>query len=70
MRSIYREVLTFVDRCTVDCEADMNIADESICLLADNVRNEAVNNSQITGGVENAASLHVDIPGTAGRFTH
>jgi hypothetical protein len=37
-----------------------NFADDSACLTADNIRNEVVNNSQITGGVENAVPLHVD----------
>jgi hypothetical protein len=30
------------DRCIAGCEADTNFADESICMLADNVRNEVV----------------------------
>jgi hypothetical protein len=32
----------------------VKFADESACLMAYNVRNNVVNNSQITGGVENA----------------
>jgi hypothetical protein len=63
----YREVLTFVDWCTTSCEVDTYFADESMCLLADNIWNEVVNNSQITGGVENAIHLHADIPCTCGR---
>jgi hypothetical protein len=35
----------------------MNFASESMCLLVDNVWNEVVNNSQTTGGVENAIPL-------------
>jgi hypothetical protein len=38
----YREVHTFVDQCTAGCEVDTYFANESICLLADNVRNEVV----------------------------
>jgi hypothetical protein len=38
------------DRCTAGCELHMNFADESACL-----------NSQITGGVEDAVPLRVDI---------
>jgi hypothetical protein len=45
-------------RCTAGCETHTNFADESASLTADNVRNEVVNNSQITGGVENAVSLY------------
>jgi hypothetical protein len=30
------------DRCTAGCEADTNFVGESICLLADNFRNEVV----------------------------
>jgi hypothetical protein len=30
------------DRCTAGCDSDMNFADESICLLADTVRNEVL----------------------------
>jgi hypothetical protein len=37
---MYKEVLTSVDRFTA--EAHMHFADESICLLANNVRNEVV----------------------------
>jgi hypothetical protein len=48
----YREDFYFVDRfygsalhgdrCTAGCEAHTNFADESICLLVGNVRNEVV----------------------------
>jgi hypothetical protein len=48
----YREDFYFVDRfhgsahhgdrCTAGCEAHTNFADESACLLADNVRNDVV----------------------------
>jgi hypothetical protein len=37
------------DRCIAGCEAHMNFADESVCLLADS--------SQITGGFQNAADI-------------
>jgi hypothetical protein len=67
----YREDFYFVDQfhcsalqgdqCTTGCEVHTNFADESACLMVDNVWNEVVNNSQITGGVENAVPLHVDI---------
>jgi hypothetical protein len=30
------------ERCTARCEADEKYTDESVCLLADNVRNELV----------------------------
>jgi hypothetical protein len=49
------------DRGAACREAHTNFADESACLTADNVRNEVVNNSQFTGGFENAVPLHVDI---------
>jgi hypothetical protein len=49
---MYREVFYFVDRfhgsvfygdwCTAGCEAHTNIADELVCLTADNVQNEVV----------------------------
>jgi hypothetical protein len=32
-----QRVLTIVERCTADCEAHMNFADESVFLMADNV---------------------------------
>jgi fructose-specific phosphotransferase system component IIB len=50
---MYREVFSFVDRCTAGCEAHTYFADESVCLFADSFRNEVVNNSQVTVGVEN-----------------
>jgi hypothetical protein len=53
---IYREVRTFVDWVSSNWwptgdEAHMNFANESVCLLANNVQNEVVT---ITRGVENA----------------
>jgi hypothetical protein len=49
---IYREDFYFVDRfhgsalhddrCTAGCEVHTNFADESVCLMANNVRNEVV----------------------------
>jgi hypothetical protein len=45
-------------RCAVGCEEDRNLTDESVCMTADNVRNEVVTD---TGGVENAVFLHEDI---------
>jgi hypothetical protein len=47
-------------RCAACCEVLTNIADESASPMADNIWNEVVNNSQITG-VENAVFSHVDI---------
>jgi hypothetical protein len=51
-KMIYKEDFYFVDRfhslalhgerCIADCEVHMNSADESICLLTYNVRNEVV----------------------------
>jgi hypothetical protein len=41
-------------RCTACREAQTNFYNESACLTADNILNE-VDNTQITGGVENAA---------------
>jgi hypothetical protein len=65
------EVPRFVDRftefpppgdlCSAGCEAHRNFADESICLLADKVRNKALYNSQTTGDAENGIYLHADI---------
>jgi hypothetical protein len=33
---------TFVDQCTAGCETHANFADESVCLLADNVGDEVL----------------------------
>jgi hypothetical protein len=46
------------DSCTTGCEAQMNFDVESVCLLADNVQNELVSNSQITESSENGGLLH------------
>jgi hypothetical protein len=63
---MYREVLTFLGQFTASGALPaVNFADESLCLLVDNIWNEVVNNLQITGGVENAVPLHVDIPSTS-----
>jgi hypothetical protein len=64
---LYFNILLHSVLCTAGCEADTNFAAKSICLLAHIFRNEVVNNSQITGGVENVVPLHVDIPRTSGR---
>jgi hypothetical protein len=61
------EVLRFVDRFTalpLPATCAPPAADESICLLADKVRNKVLNNSQITGHVENGIHLHADITPT------
>jgi hypothetical protein len=49
------------DRTVACCETHTNFVDESARMTIDNIRNEVVNNSQITGGVENAVPVHVDI---------
>jgi hypothetical protein len=63
---IYKEDFYFVDdfhgnQCVVGCEAHTNFADESACLMAISIRNEGNHNSQITGGVENAVPVCIDI---------
>jgi hypothetical protein len=50
------------------CEVHTNFADESICLLANNVQNEVRSyNSQNTEGAENAVPLRTDTPCTSRR---
>jgi hypothetical protein len=60
----YRENFYFVDwfhgcalhsdRSTAGCETHKNFANESICLLADNVQNKVVTIHRSQGGIENA----------------
>jgi hypothetical protein len=63
----HREDFYFVDRFHGDrgaaCpEVHTNFAEKSACLTAHNVRNGVRSyNSQITGGVANAAPLHIDV---------
>jgi hypothetical protein len=67
---LYREDFYFVDRFhgyalhsdqyTAGREAHTDFADESVHLTTNNIWNEIVNNSQITGGAENAVLLDVD----------
>jgi hypothetical protein len=44
-------------QCAAHCEAYTNFADESACLMSDNVRNEAVTQEVL----KMLSSLHVDI---------
>jgi hypothetical protein len=55
--------------CATFCQAQKNFAYESACLTADNFRNEGklLLSSQITGGLENAVTLHTDITRTGER---
>jgi hypothetical protein len=54
------------DRCTAACEAHTNLADELICLLADNVWNEVVTIHRSRVVLQMPLPLHVDIPRTQG----
>jgi hypothetical protein len=49
------------------CKAHRNFADESVCLLAENVQNVGAIHRSHTGDVESGVCLNIDVPGTSGR---
>jgi hypothetical protein len=53
--------------CTAGCEANTNFADESICVLADNVQNEVVTIQRSQEVLKLLSLVHVDIPRTGGK---
>jgi hypothetical protein len=56
------------DRCTAGREAHANFADESACLMADNIRNAVVTIHRSQDVVKMPSPLHVDISFAINRF--